>query len=283
MLSVISCLITPLGWQGLLFPFSLLKLSHLSAINEWMPYSFSSLGDLEIVMLAYLFLALLGYIELNPIYALIVVGLLHQALMHNRYAAIFGLIIPLLIAKSFGARYQFLQGSHEGIESSPMDLFFERLSGPASKKVVLVSGILILSLAIFISRTRHHESSKVVHPIAAVDFVKHAGISGSVLNAYEFGGYLIDQGIPVFIGGRADLYDKKILGPYLAAARDGFPSALDIVTKDFKISWVLIRPDSPAKDYFESRSQWKNVYEDKVATVFVLQSSQSSGNELSRK
>jgi hypothetical protein len=280
LLAVIACMATPLGWQGLLFPFSLFKLTHLTAINEWMPYHFSGLSGLEIVILSYLFLALIGYIDIGMINALIIVGLLHQALTHNRYASIFGLITPMIIASSFGARYKLLHASDESQHPSRVDVIFNRLSVPATKKAVLFGGAIILAAAFFLSRGNHHEPSKEAYPVAAVDFAIQHQITGPVFNAYEFGGYLISRGIPVFIDGRADLYDAAILGPYLEGMRDGSTSVLDSLMRDYKITWVLIPPDSPARAYFASRGQWKNIYEDKVATIFVLQTTQLDGQKL---
>ena len=282
LLSVGMCTLTPLGWRGLLFPFALFKLTHLGAIIEWMPYQFSGLGGLEMVIASYLFLALIGCIQVSAINALLIVGLLHQALTHNRYASIFGLITPMIIASSFGVRYQLLQGGDKGVTPSGLDVFFKRLAGSASKKAILVSAVLILLVALIEARNDYHQPSKEVFPVAAVDFAQSQGIEGPVLNAYEFGGYLISRGIPVFIDGRADLYDEKVLGPYLDAVRDGSPAALDDVIRDFKITWVLIRPDSPARAYFDSRAQWQHLYEDKAAVIFRLQSVPKQSNTLGK-
>jgi len=133
LLAVGACMLTPLGLEGLLFPFSLFKLSHLGAITEWMPYEFIGLGGLEITLASYFILALMGLIQTRFIHALLIAGLLYQALTHNRYVSIFGLMTPLLIASSFGRRYFLLNGAN----TSKIDQFFERASGFASKKQFL--------------------------------------------------------------------------------------------------------------------------------------------------
>lgn len=272
LLAVMACMLTPLGWEGLVFPFTLFKLAHLGAITEWMPYQFASLSGLEIVVVTYLFLAMMGYFQINVIGALLIVGLLHQALTHNRYASLFGLITPMILASSFGARYRLLHGLNQEGAPSKLDSFFERLAGYATKKAVLFSAALILGVTLLAQRHQYHEPSKTVFPVAAVDFAQGHGISGHLLNAYEFGGYLISRGIPVFIDGRADLYDEKVLGPYLDAVRDGSPTALDAVIREYGITWVLLRPDSPARAYFDTRDNWQNRYEDEAAVIFTLKS-----------
>jgi hypothetical protein len=208
----------------------------------------------------------MGFIQIRFIHALLIVGLLYQALTHNRYVSIFGLMTPLLIASSFGRKYFLVNGPN----TSKIDQFFERASGFATKKAICIGGLVILSATIISAYFNHHAPSKLVHPIDAVDFAVSQGISGPVLNTYEFGGYLINRGIPVFIDGRADLYDEKVLGPYLEAIRDGNPGALDKVIESYGITWVLIRPESPARAYFDSHPKWKYRYEDKTAIIFTL-------------
>jgi hypothetical protein len=236
-----------------------------------MPYQFSELGGLEIALLSYFVLALVGLIRLNLIDGLIVAGLLHQALSHNRYSSIFGLLTPLIIATSFGNQYRSICATLQTGAISGTDLFFERLAGYASKRAIAVSMAIIFATAYVASQFHRHEPSSVVFPKEAVEFAQSKGLNGPVLNAYEFGGYLISKGIPVFIDGRADLYDEKVLGPYLDGVRDGSPKVLDTIVEKYKISWVLIRPDSPARSYFENSQRWKMLYEDKAAVIFTLQ------------
>jgi len=105
--------------------------------------------------------------------------------------------------------------------------------------------------------------------VTAVDFGKTHHIRGPVLTSDEYGGYLISRDISVFIDGRVDLYDAEILGPYLKAVRDGSPAALGALIEKYKISWILIRPNSLARSYFEDDKGWRKVYENKVAIIYI--------------
>ena len=62
-------------------------------------------------------------------------------------------------------------------------------------------------------------------PAAAVDRAMEKGLSGPVLNDYDFGGYLTFRGIPTFIDGRTLLFGKEFALKYFnAGAPDGAAS-----------------------------------------------------------
>ena len=264
-LAVLASLISPLGIKGLLFPFQLMGLQHLDSIVEWMPSQFTRFNPLELILLVYLCLALLGFLSLSLVRALILVGLLQQALMHDRYASIFALIAPMLLAQSFGEHY----ANKMKLKPSSVDFFFARLSSKASKRSIVTAGAFLIVVAAILGQARHHEPSKLAFPVDAVDFAMKEGVTGPVLNSYDFGGYLISQKIPVFIDGRVDLYDKKILGPYINGVDKGDPKVLDSLVKEFNITWVLLRPNSLAMKYFDSNPQWKRIYQDDAAVIYV--------------
>ena len=263
--AVLASLISPLGVEGLLFPLQLMRLKHLDAIVEWMPSQFIGFNPLELILLVYLCLALLGLCSLSLVRALILVGLLHQALMHDRYVSIFALITPILVAQSFGQNYL----KKMQAKSSLVDLVFARLSAKASKLAILSVGVLLIVIAAILGQARHHEPSKLAFPVDAVDFALKEGVAGPVLNSYDFGGYLISRGIPVFIDGRVDLYDEKILGPYIDGVDKGNSKILDSVIEEFKMTWALLRPNSLATKYFDSSSRWKKIYQDDAAVIYV--------------
>lgn len=267
--SILLCSLTPIGLKGLIFPLLLFNLHHLGMVDEWMPYRLGTFNGLEFSLITYFVLALMGFIKINFVYALVIIGLLYQALTHNRYVSIFGLITPFFIAQSFGIQYRLITQQNTNKSLTQLDQFFTSFSKLASFKAILMSCILLIATSFLEYQVHRHEPSNTLYPIAAIDFVKRHGIQGPVLNSYEFGGYLISREIPVFIDGRVDLYDTEVLGPYLNAVRDGSSEAIESLVQKYNISWVLIRSNASARNYFENRQGWKRIYEDKVATIFI--------------
>ena len=99
--------------------------------------------------------------------------------------------------------------------------------------------------------------------------VANAGLAkaGPVLNDYWFGGYFIFFDVPTFIDGRGELYSGQFMARHnrdvsLADLRD-FLKQLD----QYKISAMLLAPDTPAVALLDRLPDWQRVYSDDVAVV----------------
>jgi hypothetical protein len=114
-------------------------------------------------------------------------------------------------------------------------------------------------------------------PEGAAQFLSEHHVSARVFNTYEYGGYLIWKGVPVFIDGRAlselvfDDY-RKILGaqpndpaPLQLLARYG---AGAIVMNSFEYTSGALYPLALSLAQPDQR-EWKLVYEDPQSLVFL--------------
>ena len=105
-------------------------------------------------------------------------------------------------------------------------------------------------------------------PVAAVDFIEEAGLAdGRIYNTYEWGGYLIWRGIPVFIDGRTELYGNEFFLYYLQTIRvaEKWQQPLDEMAVDL----VLLRRNSALATVLQVSADWQEVYSDDLARVFV--------------
>ncbi len=106
------------------------------------------------------------------------------------------------------------------------------------------------------------------YPVAAVDFLEDQGLAAAHgYNSYNWGGYLIWRGLPVFVDGRADVYGDDFLFFY----RHTF----DVTEKwqeplaAFNVTYVLMERGSPLTTLLHTTTGWQQVYEDDVATIFI--------------
>lgn len=264
-LALVSCLLNPQGLAGAVFPFQVLNLEHLASIIEWMPYRFSGLNPLELILLVYFTLALLGLLRLPVIRILMLLGLIHMALTHNRYVSVLGLVSPLLIASAFGRAYL---SKSKGQDPSKIDQFCLRLTQPAGVYAVMATIGLIIGAAFIGGQMSRYAPPNGILAKDAIDAVQQSGHGGNVLNDYQFGGSLIYRGIPVLIDGRADLYDQKVMGPYVDGMIDGKPEAFEQMIKRYQLTWTLLTPGSPAVAYFDHQAGWRRYYADQYAVVY---------------
>jgi hypothetical protein len=108
------------------------------------------------------------------------------------------------------------------------------------------------------------------YPVHAVEYLR-AHPQRNMFNEYGFGGYLISQlgaAQPVFIDGRADLYEYSgVFTDYIVAAA-GQTSAMRILDRHDIRSCILNRTSALVPLLAQS-AQWKQVYSDDLSVIFV--------------
>jgi len=106
------------------------------------------------------------------------------------------------------------------------------------------------------------------YPVAAVTFLQKNHLTNHLLNAYNWGGYLIYRGVPTFVDGRTDIFlENSTFSDYLALQNLNWtaPDLLD----SYKIQTALL-PDGYAITVFLNRDpHWHVVYRDNTAEVLV--------------
>ena len=84
-----------------------------------------------------------------------------------------------------------------------------------------------------------------------------------------FGGYLIWRQMPVFIDGRAELYGEKFTMAYYNALELKDVSQFLGLLKDYDIDGLLLQPGTPAAGLLDHLGNWRRVYADDVAVLYV--------------
>ena len=106
------------------------------------------------------------------------------------------------------------------------------------------------------------------YPVAAVDYLEASGLDKARgYNSYNWGGYLIWRGIPVFVDGRADVYGD----PFLLFYRETFEvhSTWQEPLNQHNVDYVLMERGTPLTAVLTASPEWNQVYEDNIAQIFV--------------
>jgi hypothetical protein len=143
------------------------------------------------------------------------------------------------------------------------------MDASASGYLWLALGILILTLAVATNRIEHKfdESRK---PVQAVNFLKKVSLKGNMFNDDEFGDYIIYSANPqykVFIDSRVDMYGVDHFKDYLTVVY--FKPGWENIIEKYNINWVIFDADSILSRHLMGRNDWKLIYSDKVANIFV--------------
>ena len=250
--ALVAALLTPHGLDGLIFPFKLLSLTSLSGVQEWAAADFSKLAPLEIAILAGAGLCLARGATVPPVRLGVLLLLLHMALQHTRHQLLLGVVGGLILAEPLArAMGQPVLDKARGL----------RLAGVATAvlAVCLIAGRLIIPV------TRVDGPSA---PIAALAAVPASVRATPVLNEYGVGGYLIWNGVPVFVDGRTDFYGDRFLADYYAVTAPD-KAALDRAMARWNFGWSILSPQNPLVAVLDQRPGWRRLYADRYAVVHV--------------
>ncbi|HVV26427.1 MAG TPA: hypothetical protein VHC40_00525 [Rhizomicrobium sp.] len=244
-----ASMLTPFGFQTLLFPFQLIAMQGLGHIGEWQPTDFARLSPFAVALLAALFLFGSGKVKVPVFRLLILVGLVWLALSHSRHQMVLGVVAPIMIAPSLAASWP--------VEDRPGRPLFAALA--ALGFAVLVAMRLVTPV------TRGDDP---VTPASALAHVPRFVRETPVLNDYSFGGWLIWNGVRPFIDSRADLYGDLFLSDYAnitAPDRDALAAALTY----YHARWTIFAAGAPVVKLMDATPGWHRLYADKLAVVHV--------------
>lgn len=153
----------------------------------------------------------------------------------------------------------------------------ERDSTPVVRPAVLyaLAAVLALGVAFTLARRQGMSTPELatvvdrVYPLRATEFIRQAGLNGRMYNDFNWGGFLTYRlpEHPVSIDPRADLYDGELFAQSLrtANASPGWEKDPDVARADF----VLIQRWFPLARALANDRQFRLVYEDHLATIFV--------------
>ena len=258
LLSAAALFLNPVGVKQILYPLNTLLHQRivLSQITEWMPLRFTDpRGAALLTILGCIFLlvivrrAELFWHELLMLIMGTVLGINHQ-----RLAVVFGLLAAPIVSR---------------LISTTWDSYNIKQDHPVPNAVLIT---LALATVIF-TFPGHQQLEKQVadgNPVKAVEFIKTSHLSGHMLNAFDYGGYLIWAlpGQPVFVDGRADVYEwSGVLDEFAkwATLQSGPNALLD----KYDVNFCILERGSLMANVMPLLPTWKVIYSDDVSVIFV--------------
>ena len=258
--SICAALVNPYGVEGLLFPVKLILMPSLVNIGEWQPQDFSRMGPLEIALLSLLGVALLRPVRVPIVRLILLLVLVHLGLSQVRHQMLLSIVGPVLLAKPLALALPRAVATEAGRRRLPWTL-----AGAFAVAVLAVT----VRLATPLVRTDGPYS-----PMAALRAVPEDVRRRRVLNDYAFGGYLIWQGVPVFIDSRSELYGDRGLARYGELTKAD-RTLFDRVVARYAIGWTILSPSQPLARLLDADPAWRRIYADKFALVHVRSPSEA--------
>ncbi|HEY6024184.1 MAG TPA: hypothetical protein VIV34_08400 [Pseudolabrys sp.] len=256
-LALAAACINPFGPEMILVTFRTVALgAALTTVTEWRPQDFSHVGTFELIMLVGFGFALYRGVTLPLLRIVMVFGVLHLSLSQVRHADLLGLLAPIFLARPLAEQFATLAANRGGAAIRP------GLWPQAAAVLLLIAVTGLASLRHDVFPSVKNTPASAVH---AIDVTK----AGTILNDYNFGGYLDFVGIPPFIDGRAELYGETfILRHDRALSLQNLPDFLRLLD-EYRIGATLLAPSTPAVALLDRLPEWQRTYADDIAVVHV--------------
>ncbi|MCX7681693.1 MAG: hypothetical protein N2508_06995 [Anaerolineae bacterium] len=260
-LCVLAAFVNPNGYHMLLYPFGTLGSRAMqSYIQEWAspdfhlraywPFALLLLGGALVLVLAQHKGTATSVTDL-----LLFFGFGFAGLVSARHIPLFAVVAAPPVARALGRLLRpLLRSDGRGWPLLNWALLLLLIAGP------------LWRLPKVLEKERQLEHTR--YPADALEFIREHGLAGKrMYNSYNWGGYLIWNGLPVFIDGRADVYGDAFIHDYMLAywLLGDWRVPLD----KYGVDYILIESELPLARLLEETDEWVRVYRDEVAVVYV--------------
>lgn len=270
-LLMLAVVVNPSGPVMLLYPFKTVAISALQDyIQEWQSPDFHNFSMQPFLWLLFLTLGAVGISRrrLAAVEFLLLVLFAYLAFTAGRNIALFALIAPPVLTRHLAPLARGLSRRIRGRDEGRAMASTNRMEMLNLALLGLVTLAALAKVSVVLPAERNWAHFRETLPVHAAGYLEEARPTGRLFNPYNWGGYLLWAlpEYPVFVDGRTDLYDDRLIQEWLQIVRaeEGWEAALD----RWGINVVLLERPTPLGEAL-TRAGWVLAYEDDLARVFL--------------
>ena len=221
---------------------------------------------------AMIFLAVIGFALRRPsLYDLLLtLAALGLALQNVRNVALFVAAVSPLLITTYGEWWRGFAAEQKWKFGVPPRPVFAAITALA---LIVIAGATSLRVASTVSPAKQQAADAQNYPVGAAGWLAaHPEVGTRMFNQYGFGGYLAYRFYPdpnrrVFIFGEAALMGDSLLNEYADVyyVRSDWKQVLD----KYQVDYVVENKGDPLANLLATQPNWKLVYEDKTAVIYV--------------
>lgn len=245
-----AALITPHGLAGVIYPFQIMGMGTLQAIDEWRPADFAKVSAFEAALIATLYVCLSRGVRVAPLRLALLLVILHMSLQHQRHQIVMAVVAPLILAQPLA------EALGQQVQARARRMAWT---------IFAVIAILVAGLRLALPTIR---IDGPITPGSALAHIPPALAGRPMLNSYDFGGYLIFRGVKPFIDGRADMYGDDHVRRYQRIL-SGDVASFDGAVRQYGLAWTLLDPHEPLAKALAAKPGWRRLYGDRYAVVYA--------------
>lgn len=237
----------------------------MQVINEHLPLDLASNQDFVAFFVMFIVVLTFIDIKIDLKHLCYYLGILYLALNARRQVSMFLVICTPILAKLIGEIFEKYAPKLQEDLIKIITNFYG--------KVIFATIVIIISIQEFKPKLNEQYYTNQDYPIYAAEWIKENLDYKNIklFNEYNYGSYLIYEGIPVMIDSRCDLYtpqyNTKTGNP--ADGQDIFMDVQNVATGDAKynevfdqygITHVITYSDSSLNKKLKSDSDYKKIY-----------------------
>jgi hypothetical protein len=262
----LACGVNPEGWKIIAYPFQTISIRVLqNYIQEWQSPNFHYWNAQLFLVLFFLTWAVIAFspklFNLGDFLLLAIIS--YMGFLAGRNTNLLSIVAPALIL-DYGQ--PILESRFPGWSPGKTT---SRTMGIVNSAMMAVATVVI-AVSIILNNTPASIAATVQRevPVEAVDFLSKNPGWGRMLNAYNWGSYLLWNlpSYPVFVDGRTDLFNDEILNQYLTVvnARAGWQEIL----RSWDIRVVFLDPSAPILQVLIAQG-WQVQYQDDQSVILL--------------
>jgi len=263
-------LLNPKGYDILLFPFRLTANKFImDHVTEFLSPNFHTALRFEYMLLLMILIFGISKLRLNPIEAMLVLLFTHMSLYSARYIPLYAIILCPVIGKRIDHLLEEIKDRRIVKRFLVISERTGRTDSLTRWNLWSFAAAIMTGFFLFTGKVEFGFDEKKL-PVDAVQFIKKEKIPGNMFNNDEFGDYIIYAAWPeykVLFDGRSDMYGVERMKKYFKVIR--LEQGWDEVLNEYDINWFIYPAKSALSTFLLQRNDWKLIYADKVANIFV--------------
>ncbi|MEW5979813.1 MAG: hypothetical protein AB1898_28800 [Acidobacteriota bacterium] len=258
----------------------------VNTVTEFMSVNFhmEPVKYYEALLIGSIVVASISYKKLSFIEIGLIVFWTHLSLFSARHVPLYTLIVAPIIARHLS---EFLKGvetdkqlpSFAARIASVLDAYsrqfqlFEARFRRHLLPIGVVGAVAFVCLNqgyLFGQKVMDLHFPKAAFPVEAANFIQARQLKGHSFTMDQWGGYLIYRFFPeykTFLDGRSDMYGEAFTKEYLRVLNAESDWKYSI--ERFDITWMMLPVKNPLATVLKESDEWRPVYDDQMAIVFV--------------
>jgi hypothetical protein len=238
-------------------------------VSEFLSPNFHTDLRFKYMLLLMILVFGISVLRLNAIEIILVLVFTHMSLYSARYIPLYAIILSPILGRQIDNLLHEFRERRLIKRILAISERTARTDSMAKFNLWAIMTVMVLAVMVFTGQLSYEFDRKKL-PVDAVQFMQQEKITGNMFNNDEFGDYIIYASWPeyrVFVDGRIDMYGVEITKEYFKVIR--IEPGWEKVLQKYDINWLIYNNKSALSSLLLERDDWKLIYSDKVANIFV--------------